>query len=143
MKENGAAFSGDWRIGVVSDFDEPMVSEIAEPHALLVIPRRGISEVNCDVAIVVGMRDVVGPGIRSGDRVKRVIGTNWKRAVVCVDFPDFKNTSRCTPIALLFMKTVFILPIQAGTPREPAATVKDRPGLSNGLPCAAAFFVTL
>ena len=59
MKENGAAFSGDWRLGVVADFDEPVICEIAKPHALLVIPRRGILEVYCDVAIVVGMRDIV------------------------------------------------------------------------------------
>ena len=127
----------------MADFDEPVIREIAEPHALLGIPRRGIFEVNCDVAIVVGMRDVVGPDIRSGDRVKRVIGTNGKCVVVGVDFSDFKNTSRRTPIAFFFMKAIFILPIEAGTPRESAATVKDRPGLSNGLPSRAAFFVTL
>ena len=72
-----------------------------------------------------------------------VIGANGKRAVVGVDFSDFKNTSRRTPIAFFFMKTIFILPIEAGTPREPAATIKNRPWFSNGLPSAAAFFVTL
>lgn len=69
VEEDGAAVAGERGVGVVADFEEEFVGEVAEAHALAGVPGRGVGEVDGEVLVVGGEGGVVDPAVAGGDAV--------------------------------------------------------------------------
>ena len=53
MKKNSAACTGDWRVGIMPDLDEPVIREIARAHFLMRVIIRRVVGIDDDVPVVV------------------------------------------------------------------------------------------
>ena len=79
VEEDGAARSRLNGFRIVADFNQIGISDIAEPHALLLKPGRWIVRILKNVVlVVVSILWVVDPSISPRDLMVVVIGARWK-----------------------------------------------------------------
>ena len=53
MEKNRAPGAGNGRVGVVADFDQPVIGKVARPHFFVRVVVRRIFRIDDDVAIVI------------------------------------------------------------------------------------------
>ena len=102
MKEDCAAIAGHWRIGIVTDFDQPPICEISASHFFVAVVIRRILRVDYDMPIVIRRTRIVAPDIGFGNLMKWIVCSRWQRGIIGKNFPNPKNTSRRTTIPLMF-----------------------------------------
>jgi hypothetical protein len=119
MEKNRAPVARHRRIGVVTNLDQPAICEVVVPHFLFVEPRRRICRViDSDETIVVGIGNVIHPGIGGRNLMKGIIRPRRQLRVVSVNLSETKNSGRGALIALFLAQPVFLLPGEATAPGE-------------------------
>ena len=137
VKKYRAAIARNGRIGIVTNLDEPMISEIARAHFLVAIIVRRIFWINHDVTIVIGRARIVAPKIGVADLMKWIIAARRELGIVSVDFSDPKNARRRTAIAFLFAKARLILTGQASSPGNAILAKQHRERRGHRVPSAS------
>src|SRR5438552_15278968 len=120
MKKNRAACAGYWRIGVVSDLDEPMIRKITRAHFFVRVIVRRILGINYNMAIVIRRPRVIAPHVCFGYLVIRVVGSRRQVRFVSENFADLEYSGRRPPVSLFFSKARLVLP---GEPCPPSDSI--------------------
>ena len=103
MEKNGAAGAREWRIGIVTDLDQPPIREIAVPHFLFLEPGRWILRVDDNMLVVLRMMRIIDPRVARSDRAEWIIRARGQRRIVRVNFADAENPRRRASVAFRFM----------------------------------------
>ena len=119
VKKNCAPRTRHRRIGIVPDFNEPMISEIARAHFFMRVVVRRIFWIDHDMTIVVGRSGIITPDVGLGDLMVRIICAGRQSCVIAENLADLKNTSWGAAVPLHFAQPGFIL---SGPTRSPGQT---------------------
>src|SRR4051812_27317894 len=71
MEKNRAAGAWNWRIGVVSNVDEPMISEIARAHFFVAVIVRRIFWIDYYMPVVIRRTRIIAPDVSLGYVMER------------------------------------------------------------------------
>src|SRR6266702_8843657 len=110
MEENRAADSGNRWIGIVPDFNEPVIGKIARAHFFVRVIIRRMLWINYDMPIVIRRSGIIAPYVRFRYLVIRVIAPGRQMRIVTKNFADLENSRRRTSVALFLSKSLLILP---------------------------------
>ena len=110
MEENRAADSGNRWIGIVPDFNEPVIGKIARAHFFVRVIVRRILGINYDMTIVIRRPGVIAPHVCFGHLVVRVIGPRGQIRIVTKNFADLENSRGRSSIAFFLSKSWLVLP---------------------------------
>src|SRR6266487_315446 len=138
MEENRAADAGNRWIGIVPDFNEPVIRKIARAHFFVSVIVRRILGINYDMTIVIRRSGVITPHVCFGYVVIRVIRPRRQIRIVTKNFADLETSRRRSSIAFFLSKSRLILPRQPCSPRDPVFSKQYRERSGDGRPIAAA-----
>ncbi len=137
MKKNRAARAGDWRIGIVSDLDQPVIRKIARLHFFVGVIIRRVLRINHDVSVVMGRAGVVTPHVCFGYLMIWIIGATGQLRFITKNLADFENSRWRSSIALFFSKSGLVLSGEPCSPGNPVFPKQYRERSSHRRPIAA------
>ena len=136
VKKDCTAIAGHWRVGIVSNFDQPAISKIAASHFFVAIIIRRIPRVDHDMPIVIRRTRIVAPDIGFGHLMKWIVCSRWQRGIIGKNFADSENACGRSTISLMFSQARFILTNDPTPPGQPIFPEQGRNWSSIGAPLA-------
>ena len=120
VKKDCAAIARHWRIGIVPDFDQPPICEIAASHFFVAVVIWRIPGVDYDMPIVIRRTRIVAPDIGFAYLMKWIVCSGWQCGIIGKNFADSENACGRSTISLMFSQARFIL---TGDPTSPGQTI--------------------
>ncbi len=137
MEENRAADSGNRWIGIVPDFNEPVICKIARAHFFVRIIVGRIFRINYDMAIIVRRSRVIAPDVCFSYLVIWIIGAWRQIRVVPENLADLEDSRRRSSIAFFFPKARLVLSSEACSPGNSIFAKQNRERSTHKLPISA------
>ena len=138
MEKNRAARARDWRIGIVSNLDQPVIRKIARSHFFVGVIIRRVLRINHDMSVVMGRPGVVTPHVCFGHLMIWIIGATGQLRFISKNLADFENSRGRSSIALFFSKSGLVLSGEPCSPGNPIFPKQHRERSSHRRPIAAA-----
>src|SRR6266481_4604145 len=109
MKENRAPCAGHWWIGIVADFDEPVISKITGTHLFVRVIIRWIFWINHNVPIVIRRSRVIAPNVCLCHLMVWIVAAGGQVCLVTKNLTNFENACRRATVAFFLSKTRLVL----------------------------------
>jgi hypothetical protein len=138
MKKNRAACARHWRIGIVANLDEPMISEISRTHFFMCVIVWRILRIDHDMPIVVRRARVIAPNISLRYLMVRIVAAGGQMRFVSKNLTNFENACRRATIAFFLSKTGLVLRRKPHSPGEPVFSKQHRKWSRHRAPITAA-----
>src|SRR5204863_3028897 len=110
----------DWWIGVVADFDKPVIGKITRTHLFVRVIIRWILWINDDVPIIVRRPRIIAPNVCLSYLVIRIIAAGGQMCLVTENLTNLENACRRATVPFFFPKTGLVL---SGKPCAPRKTI--------------------
>ena len=94
MKKNRASCARHWRIGVVTNLHQPVISEIARAHFFVCVIIRRIFRIDHDVPIVVRRARVIAPNVCFRHLSIWIVAAGRQLRFVSENLTDLENARR-------------------------------------------------
>src|SRR4029077_16056088 len=134
MKKNRAPCARYWWIGIVADFDEPVISKITGTHLFVRVIIRWIFWINHNVPIVIRRSGVIAPNVCLSHLMVWIVAAEGQVRLVTKNLTNLENARRRATVAFFLSKTRLVLSGQPCAPRKAVFAKQHRKRSSHSCP---------
>src|SRR5438552_2279621 len=137
VKKNRAPCARHWWIGIVADFDKPVISKITGTHLFVRVIIRWIFWINHNVPIVIRRSRVIAPNVCLSHLMVWIVAAGGQARLVTKNLTNLENACRSATVPLFLPKARLVLSGQPCAPRNAIFAKQHRKRASHGCPISA------